>query len=268
MTTVSSGFYMHDMQQQSESESKLVATRQFPIEVKFITEQFIIPVFEQSKRALHFQAKINTCSKSKQLKLAKTVAVVQSLKSGADARELLDKNVKAPRKVLDMLSKESIFMANKIVKTLSTDDPGLVVQITDSNSLHAALGLEFSPVVPGADVAASVVAFKNWLIDVAHAALGPAAAQKHLGAGLLAWHHLSEEQAHRVIINWSHIPWLYTMRNHEQPEFAVCMWMTGTGVAKAHMFARESVFHYLHQCMGSDIERRQALAPDLLTSCC
>jgi hypothetical protein len=157
--------------------------------------------------------------------------------------ELLDKNIKTSRKVLDMLSKESIFMANRVVKTLSTDDPGLVVQITDDEALHAALGLQYSPVDPGADVAASVAVFKNWLIGVANAALGPAAAQNHLGVGLLAWHHMSEEQAHRVIINWSNIPWLFTMRNHEQPEFAVCLWMTGTGVAKAHMFARESVFN-------------------------
>jgi hypothetical protein len=64
-------------------------------------------------------------------------------------------------------------MANTIIKTLYDDDPGLLVQILDDQSLHAALNLPHSPVDPGVDVAASLTAFKKWLVDVAHASLGP-----------------------------------------------------------------------------------------------
>ena len=157
--------------------------------------------------------------------------------------ELLDQNIKTSQSVLDVLNEESVALANKVVKTLSTDDPGLVVQITDEQSLHAALGLPFSPVDPGHNVEASVAAFKNWLILSANAALGPSASHQQVGAGLLAWHHLSEEQAHTVIMSWSVAHWQVAIRDRGLPEFAICLWMSGTGVAKAHMFVRRSVFN-------------------------
>ena len=178
----------------------------------------------------------------------KTVAEKQSANSGLRVwsltpKEYLNENIKASGQVLKVLSKESITLANKIVKTLSTDDPGLIVQILDDQSLRDALGLPFSPVDPGANIAESVEAFKNWLIGVANAVLGPAAARQHVGEGLLAWYHLSEEQAHRIIIRWSIPRWQVAIQDRMLPDFAVCLWMTGTGPARAHMFARESIFN-------------------------
>jgi hypothetical protein len=107
------------------------------------------------------------------------------------------------------------------MKTLYDDDPGLLGQILDDQLLHAALNLPHSPVDPGVDVAASLTAFKKWLIDVAHASLGPEVAWQHLGPGLLAWHNMSEEQAHSIIIKWSHVHWQIGMTDQMHPKFAV-----------------------------------------------
>jgi hypothetical protein len=102
-------------------------------------------------------------------------------------------------------------MADAIIKTLYDDDPGLLIQTIDDESLHAALNLPYSPVDPGVDVAASLTAFKKWLIDVAHASLGPEVAWRHLGPGLLAWHNISKEHAHTISLSGVTTP------SHTQP---------------------------------------------------
>ena len=67
-----------------------------------------------------------------------------SLKSSSRSAPCLDKNIKCDEELKVRLTPDTIVAVNKVAKELKVDDPGLVVQILDYNSLHTAMG----PFVP------------------------------------------------------------------------------------------------------------------------
>jgi hypothetical protein len=122
------------------------------------------------------------------------------------------------------------------------DDPGLVVQILNMDDLHSALALPGSPVGQGADVAASSLAFREWLIARA-LAVAPTS-QVPTNSNSVAFHHLTERDANKIVYRkWHVIPWAASIINNAPPlVMPLVLWIAGTGRGRCDLFIAEQVF--------------------------
>ena len=136
--------------------------------------------------------------------------------------------------VLRMLEPDTLQLANVVVQDIKAEDPVLLVQIDDRNSLHRALALPGAPAPQGIDATASLKAFRTWLIDCAKNVNEGSPVPSNSETSL-AFHHLTLAECRAIVKTWNCKDWNYNVReNRYGPEeerignFVNVFWMIGT----------------------------------------
>jgi hypothetical protein len=81
----------------------------------------------------------------------------------------------------------------------------LLAQLVNPAAIHLTLHLPSSPLAPGSDENESVVAFRDWLINQAHAV--PGVAVRQLAPRVLMWRDLSLAEVVEVTSRWKIYQW-------------------------------------------------------------
>ena len=115
------------------------------------------------------------------------------------SRVKLSASMTCSKTLRSLLNRDTIEVCNRIIPTLSEDDPCLVVQLPDASAIHQALLLPSCPadLLVGVDENQSMANFRHWLVQRAHQVVG--VADKLVEAPLTTcWHHLSSQQANHI----------------------------------------------------------------------
>jgi hypothetical protein len=139
------------------------------------------------------------------------------------------------------LLQETIKAVNKVAQDLSQDDPGLVVEIPSPADLHQALGFAGSPLLQGANIEASRLAFINWM---AAQALPVPGVSPNNRMGGTAWANLTSSQALQIQYGqWQVVPWVASI---QQAGFAApparVLYIEGIGPGRCTMCAAPQIF--------------------------
>ncbi|KAL3675590.1 hypothetical protein R1sor_025538 [Riccia sorocarpa] len=159
---------------------------------------------------------------------------------------ILSNHITCSAAIKELLNEVTIVSCNEIVTGFNVDDHAIVVQLTNGLAIQAALALPSRPVgvLPSADQDGAMNNFRSWLISQAHEADGVTAANHQFGgANTTAWHHLSDEQAHDIVLEqWLILPWAAAIQAAGLAPIALVLRMTATGVGRAHMFVVKKIF--------------------------
>ena len=92
------------------------------------------------------------------------------------SRVKLSASMTCSKTLRSLLNRDTIEVCNRIIPTLSEDDPCLVVQLPDASAIHQALLLPSCPadLVVGVDENQSMANFRHWLVQRAHQVVGVA----------------------------------------------------------------------------------------------
>jgi hypothetical protein len=136
---------------------------------------------------------------------------------------------------------ETVKAVNYVAKDLKPDDPGLVVEIPCLHDLHAAMGLPGSPLLPGASIEDSRIAFIDWLSTRAVSVQG---VSQNNRKGHTAWANLTSSQALQIQNGqWLAVPWVASI---QQAGFAApparVLFIEGIGVGQCTMCIAPQIF--------------------------
>eukprot|EP00961_Rhodomonas_salina_P194967 2632361-Rhodomonas_salina.2 len=137
---------------------------------------------------------------------------------------------------------ETTKAVNKVAKVLRRDDPGLVVEISSPADLHAALGYAGSPLLQGASIEESRIAFVNWLAAQALRVPGVSPNNK---IGDTAWASFTSSIQAMLVLSgqWMVVSWVASI---QQAGFAApparVLYMEGTGPGRCTMCTLPQIF--------------------------
>lgn len=135
-------------------------------------------------------------------------------------------------------SKVTVEVMNFVSRTLTPDDPGLVVEILDIDILHEAMGLASSPFAEIGDTPAeSVEIFRNWILEQTDGVANPG--QRVDIEGSLAWHHLRDDDVERLALAMRDLAWEQEIHELELEGFAI-VWRMSSASTLTWL---RSVFH-------------------------
>ena len=130
-----------------------------------------------------------------------------------------------------------------VAKQLSKCDPGIVVQLLDLNSLHAALQLPHSPLPAGNDVNSSADSFRQWLIAQALASPGVTGANQ-VSPECVAFHHLTPGMTNHIIYQkWLIVRWVVEIQTADIAPFCLVLLLEGLGRGKCDITVAAQVFY-------------------------
>jgi hypothetical protein len=161
-------------------------------------------------------------------------------------RMILSRNITCDSTIIDLLTPKTIELANIVVNEINEEDPGLFVQITNQNNLHAALALPSSPVSQGVNADDSLEAFREWLIERAVHVNRRSQVPQNSDVSL-AFHQLSLDDAVKITNReWMQQRWNVEIQDNGVGEFAIVFLMARTGRHRATFtIDRLLIFSYI-----------------------